>query len=165
MQKVLSKDHPIAGMALSSVRLLYLVGVLFFWLSLSGCASSAGLLGGGNWQSSGLEHQHIRRLTVDPNNAQVLYAGDEQGSIFTSTDAAQHWMRVKPGLPLPNMLHDLSFDPTGKKLCAATDTGLFVSTDAAQHWSNLGATTSGLPADSYTALAFNYNSADAHASA
>ncbi len=75
----------------------------------------------------------------------------------------QHWTQVKPGLPLPNMLHDLSFDTTGKKLYAATDTGLFVSTDAAHHWSNVGATTSGLPADSYTALAFNYNSADAHA--
>lgn len=163
MQKVLPKDHPIAGMVLSSVRLLHLVGVLVFLLSLSGCASNAGLLGGGNWQSSGLQHQHIHRLTVDPNNAQVLYAGDEQGSIFTSLDGAQHWTQVKPGLPLPNTLHDLSFDTTGKKLYVATDTGLFVSTDGAQHWSNVGATTSGLPADSYTALAFNYNSADAHA--
>src|SRR5437588_10657318 len=124
---------------------------------LSACATDVGIFAGTNWQSSGLQNKHIRALTVDPNNPQVLYAGNEQGGIFVSTDAAQHWQARIPGLPVIAHINMLSFDASGKKLYAATDNGMFVSTDAAQHWNPVSLPAGQLPVDSYTALAFDFN--------
>lgn len=119
----------------------------------SACAPGSGIFAGGTWQSSGLQHQHIRTLAVDPNNVQDIYAGDAENGIFASTDAGAHWNQHSAGLPLPTAIHALSFDDPGKKLYAATDAGVFVSADAAQHWTAIG----GLPAGSFTALAFDLN--------
>ncbi len=130
---------------------LILLPLLVF---LSACASGNGIFAGGTWQSGGLQHQHIRTLTVDPNNAQNIYAGDAQNGVFLSMDAGMHWSQRGLGLPLPTAIHALDFDDAGKKLYAATDTGIFVSADAAQHWSAIG----GLPVDSYTSLAFDLKS-------
>lgn len=129
---------------------------------LSACSTTGGFLGGGNWQSSGLPHQHIRVLAVDAKNAQNVFAGDAQGSIFASTDGGQHWAQLPTDLPLPNSVHALSFDASNKKFYAATDTGLFVSADRAYHWNKVGqigqAANEGgqLPSDSYTSLAFDF---------
>jgi len=124
---------------------------------LSACSS--GILAGGNWQSGGLQNKNIRVLAVDPNNAQNLYAGDTQGNIFVSTDAGQHWLARNPAVF--TQINALTFDNSGKKLYAATSKGIFVSTDAAQQWNAVGMPSTGLPTDSYTALAFDLN--DAHA--
>lgn len=128
--------------------------VLFFLLiltCLSACAPGTGLLGGGTWQSSGLAHQHIRIVVVDQKNPQHLYAGDTQGNVYVSTDAAQHW--VQRAASLPGSISALLFDTAGKKLYAATDKGIFASSDAAQHWNRIGLTGARLPPDNYTALA------------
>jgi ligand-binding sensor domain-containing protein len=129
---------------------------LFILLSLCllSCAPGTGILAGGNWQLSGLQHQHIRVLEVDFSNTQILYAGDTQQGVFVSTDSGQHWTQRSTGMPFPIAIHAFSFDSTGKKLYAATDKGIFVSADTAQHWQSIG---SNLPADSYTALAFDAN--------
>jgi ligand-binding sensor domain-containing protein len=126
--------------------------VLFF--SLSACAPGAGIFAGGNWQSSGLSHQHIRTLEVDPNNSRVIYAGDAQDGVFVSNDSGQHWTQRNPGLPLPLAIQLLAVDGSGKKLYAATDKGLFVSADAAQNWQSVGAVNTDV---SYTALAFDFS--------
>lgn len=134
--------------------------VLFVWyallllsLGLSACAPGTGILGGGDWQLSGLQHQHIRVFEVDFKNSQILYAGDAQNGVFVTTDGGQHWVSRSTGLPLPDTIYALSFDSVGKKLYVATAKGIFVSIDAAQHWNSVG---SSLPADdSYTALAFD----------
>ena len=130
---------------------------------LSACTASSGIFAGGNWQAGGLTHQHIRTLTVDTNNPQAIYAGDEQGRIFASSDGGQHWAEHDAGIPLKdprtsavNSINALSFDATGKKLYAASSSGLFVSTDAAQHWSAVGKN-GPLPPDNYTALTFDLN--------
>ena len=131
---------------------LLMQAMMFFCLlvALAACASGSGLLGGGgDWQSGGLQHQHIHTLAIDSANAQNIYAGDIQGAIFNSTDAGQHWVQKSAGLPLPNPIHALSFDASGKKIYAATDKGLFVSTDSAHQWNALGTQ---VPADSFTAL-------------
>jgi ligand-binding sensor domain-containing protein len=124
-------------------------------VSLAACAPNSGILGGGNWQASGLRNQYIRLLAVDPNDPKKIYAGSEQGAVFASADAAQHWQEQSSGLPLPDPLHALALDDAGKKLYAATDKGLFVSANAARSWSSAVTSASGLPSDSYTALAFN----------
>jgi ligand-binding sensor domain-containing protein len=122
-------------------------------LTLGGCASGSGLLGGGNWQANGLQDTQLRALAVNPNDPQQIYAGDEQGRVFMSANAGQQWQERSSGLPLPAPLYALSLDNAGKKLYAATEKGLFVSADAAQHWQRLSPT-SDLPATSYTALFF-----------
>lgn len=136
-------------------RLLLLLVICL--IGLSACTPDAGIFAGGTWQSDGLVHQHIRTLTVDTNNPQNVYAGDEQGQVFASTDGGQHWSNQSTGLPLPSAIHALSFDATGKKLYAATDNGLFVSVDAAQHWGAVQVNGKGLPASVFTALAFDLN--------
>lgn len=120
-------------------------------ICVAACAPGSGIFAQGTWQSGGLQHRHIRTLTVDPNNPQNIYAGDAQDGVFVSTDAGIHWNQRNTGLSLPTIIHALGFDDPGTKLYAATDAGIFMSADAAQHWIAI----SGLPAASYTALAFD----------
>src|SRR5881397_2067294 len=89
-------------------------------LFLSACTSNSGIFAGGNWQSSGLPHQHIRALAVDFNNPQDIFAGSSQGKVFASSDGGQHWAEHRRGLPPTISINTLSFDATGKKLYAAT---------------------------------------------
>src|SRR5215471_17983232 len=103
-------------------------------LVLAACAPGSGIFSQGAWQSGGLQGQHIRTLTVDPNNPQHIYAGDTRNGVFVSTDAGIHWSRRNTGLSLPTTIHALSFDGTGTKLYAATDAGVFMSKGSAQHW-------------------------------
>lgn len=130
--------------------------LLLSWL-FSACSADTGAFGGGNWQATGLSHQTIRALEVDPNNPQHLYAGDTQGNVFVSTDGAQHWIKHTLS-SVPNTIVELAFNVPGKKLYAATAQGLFVSTDSAQSWIKVNTASSGLPEDRYTALAFDTNS-------
>lgn len=137
------------------ISTLLLLCSCVFVLLLSACAPDTGILAsGGNWQVSGLQKHHIRTLAVDPNNPQKLYAGDEQGNVFFSSDAALHWTERSTGLPLPVQLNALALDIPGKKLYAATDKGLFVSANEGQQWSAVAL--SAVPAGtSTTALAFD----------
>src|SRR6266516_7497212 len=115
---------------------LYLIAItlLFLVVCLTSCAPTAGIFSGGKWQSGGLQHQHIRSLAVDPNNPQVIYAGDVQDGVFVSTNAGMNWSQQSTGLTLPITIYALAFDDSGKKLYAATFNGVFVSADAAVNW-------------------------------
>ncbi|HEY6287006.1 MAG TPA: hypothetical protein VIX20_15190 [Ktedonobacteraceae bacterium] len=150
MQKVFCINTPNIGGGLYRIAIM----LLFLVICLTSCASSAGIFAGGKWQSGGLQDQHIRSLAVDPNNPQIIYAGDAQDGVFVSTNAGMNWSQQRTGLTLPITIFALVFDDPGKKLYAATDSGLFVSADAAAHWININ----GLPADSYTSLAFDLGS-------
>lgn len=118
---------------------------------LAACAPGTGIFAGGSWQPGGLQKQHILSLAVDPNNLQNVYAGDAQNGVFASTDAGMHWSQRSTDLPLPVTIHALAFDGPGKKLYAATNARVYVSADSAQRWTAI----TGLPADNYTALAFD----------
>ena len=84
---------------------LYLIAItlLFLVVCLTSCAPTAGLFAGGKWQSGGLQHQHIRSLAVDPNNPQIIYAGDAQDGVFVSTNAGMNWGYKSTGLTLPSL--------------------------------------------------------------
>src|SRR5215469_10462927 len=152
-QHIQRSQHPM------STRMPFALSILLLLsLGLSACAPGTGILGGGSWQISALQHQHILAFDVDFKNSQILYAGDAQNGVFVTTDAGQHWISRSVGLPLPDPLYALSFDATGKKLYIATGKGIFVSADAAQHWNAVGTTRAALPIDSYTALAFDATS-------
>jgi photosystem II stability/assembly factor-like uncharacterized protein len=134
------------------------IPLLFLLLVLAACAPSSGIfaVSGGGWQSTGLTQQHIHALTVNPNNALMLLAGDVQGSVYMSTDGAQHWTQRSAIPAQAKTLLALSFDTTGKKLYATTDAGIFVTTNTAQSWSVVSTAHSGLPLDSYPTIAFDY---------
>lgn len=117
------------------------------------CASNAGIFGGGKWQTGALQTEHLQVLTVDPNHLQNIYAGDARDGVFVSTDTGQTWRGSSTGLPLPLAINALAFDTPGKKLFAATSSGLFVSSDFAGHWSQVAQ----VPAGAWTALAFDVN--------
>lgn len=120
---------------------------------LSGCASNTGIFGGGKWQTGALQTEHLQTLAVDPNHLQNIYAGDARDGVFASADIGQTWKGSSTGLPLPLSVNALAFDTPGKKLFAATSGGLFVSSDSAGHWSRVPQ----VPADNWTALAFDVN--------
>src|SRR5579883_111058 len=134
----------------------FFLSLLLLVIGLTACAPDTGIFGG-NWQTTGLQHAHIRALEVDPNNPQTLYAGDEQNGVYTSSDGGTHWTQSSVGLPSPVFVHALSFDTSGKKLYVATSAGVFVSADGAHHWTaagKIGTAPGDLPTDTYTALAF-----------
>src|SRR5579872_2885990 len=141
------------------MRYIRYVPLLFLLLMISACAPSSGIFagGGGSWQSTGLTQQHIHALTVNPNNAQQLFAGDAQGSISMSTDGAQHWTKRSAIPSQATAILALSFDTTGKKLYATTNAGIFVTTNNAQSWSAVSTANSGLSLDSYPTMAFDYH--------
>ncbi|GAC1622832.1 MAG: hypothetical protein NVS4B11_17070 [Ktedonobacteraceae bacterium] len=132
--------------------LLFLVLMLGF---LSACAPDTNLLGSGSWQAAGITNQHIHALAVDPNTPQTLYAGNEDGTIFSSRDAGQHWIKQGKVSSISISLSMLTITPSGKTLYALTNTGLFASTNAAQTWKTANTATSGLPADGYTTVTFD----------
>lgn len=122
---------------------------------LAACGSSD-ILSGGGWQAGGLQNQQLRVLAVNGKNLQNLYVGNAQGHIFVSANAGQSWSERSGGLPLPDTISALSFDPSNQKLYAATDKGLFTTTAGAVRWSVLSAP--GLPGTSFTSLAFDTGS-------
>jgi len=126
---------------------------IFLVVFFTSCSSSAGIFAGGKWQSGGLQHRHLLSLAVNPNNPQLIYAGDAQDGIFMSTNAGMNWNRQNAGLTLPMTVFALEFDDSGKKLYAATDAGVFVSVGAATKWVGV----SSLPKDSYSSVAFELN--------
>ena len=132
-----------------AMMLLFLVVVI----CLTSCASTVGVFAGGKWQAGGLQHQQLLSLTVDPNNPQIIYAGDIQDGVFASTNSGTTWSQQSVGLPLPITIFALVFDDPGKKLYAATNLGIFVSANATIKWVHL----SGLPVDSYSSVAFDLN--------
>ena len=80
-----------------AMMLLFLVVVI----CLTSCASTVGVFAGGKWQAGGLQHQQLLSLTVDPNNPQIIYAGDIQDGVFASTNSGTTWSQQSVGLPLP----------------------------------------------------------------
>ncbi|WP_322480594.1 hypothetical protein [Thermogemmatispora sp.] len=151
-RKPLSTSNESSAVAHKALRLLLALTLGWLLLISAACAPSSGILAGGAWESTGLQHEHIRTLAVNAADPVQLYAGDAHDGIFASNDAGQHWQPRNQGLPLPLAVNALSFDATERRLYAATDHGLFVSSDGGGHWR---AASAGLPADNCTALAFD----------
>ncbi|GCE02833.1 WD40/YVTN/BNR-like repeat-containing protein [Dictyobacter aurantiacus] len=128
-------------------------------LLLAGCGTGSGILSaGGNWQPGGITGYRFRSLTTDPNNPQKIFAGSEQGAIFVTADSGEHWVRTKADIPHLAAINALSFDKAGKQLYVASDSGLWSSANSGQTWNAIVKQT--LPADKYTALAFDLEAAN-----
>jgi photosystem II stability/assembly factor-like uncharacterized protein len=131
-----------------------LLPALLLILLLSAC-TDGGALGGGAWQLSNLQKHAVRVLAVNPAKPASIYAADEQGTLFVSTDGGQQWTERGQGWSKPNPVLALAFDIPGEKLYAATEKGLFVSTDEGQKWTLISTQQMGLPADRYTSILFD----------
>lgn len=147
--------HATVDRVVGRSRPLLVIWLLFASSLFSACAPDANLLGAGSWQASSLIQQHIHALAVDPLHAQTLYAGNEDGTVFKSSDAGQHWTKQTPISSTPTTLSSLTVNPSGKTLYALADKGLFASNDAALTWQRVNIPSSGLPVDSYTSLVFD----------
>ncbi len=124
------------------------VCVLLPLLSLLLVSCDGGLFSNASWQVSGLQGQQLRVLAVSSKDSSVLSVGNVQGNIFISAK----WTEQSSGLPLPDTIYALSFDPGGEKLYAAAEKGLFVKAVGATLWQKV--TAAGLPSTSFTALTF-----------
>jgi photosystem II stability/assembly factor-like uncharacterized protein len=51
--------------------------------------------GGKNWQVALDRDRHIYDVTIDPTNANVLYAAGFESSAWRSTDRGRHWARIQ----------------------------------------------------------------------
>ncbi|GCF11061.1 WD40/YVTN/BNR-like repeat-containing protein [Dictyobacter arantiisoli] len=139
--------------------LSFSLACLFLMLLLSACGTNTGILhGNGGWQASGLNAYHFRALAVNGNTPQKVYAGSDQGAIFTSSDSGDHWTRTRSDIGHLAAINALGLDTSGKNLYAAADSGLWSSSDGGQHWQELG--TGSLPTDTYLALAFDLNASN-----
>lgn len=132
---------------------------LVLLLMLAACGTGTGILNaGGNWQPGGISGYRFRSLATDPNNPQKIFAGSEQGAIFASTDSGERWVRTKSDISHLAAINALSFDKAGKQLYVASDSGLWSSANDGQSWNAVASQT--LPADKYTALAFDLKTAN-----
>ncbi|GHO42756.1 hypothetical protein KSX_09190 [Ktedonospora formicarum] len=97
----------------------------------------------------------MRALAAQPDDPNQLYAGDQQGQIWNSSDGGSHWQARGAKLASGSAIQSLAFDVAGKNLYAATAQGLFSSSDYGRNWQNLTGQATSLPQTSYTALAFD----------
>ncbi len=137
------------------MKCFYLLLLILLPLLFSACAPDANLLGAGSWQASTLSQQHIHALAVDPMHFQTLYAGNEDGTIYRSSDAGQHWTKQNRTSDATTSLSLLTLTPSGEMLYALADNGFFASRDAAQTWQQVNTSSSSLPVDSYTTMVFD----------
>ncbi len=134
---------------------LPLLWLIFASTFFSACAPTTNLLGSGSWEAFSLTRQHIHALAVDPTHQQTLYAGDEDGTIFKTSDAGLHWTKQASISSTATTLFSLTIAPSGKTLYALASDGLLVSSDAAQTWNRVNTAKSGLPVDTCTTLVFD----------
>ena len=92
--------------------------------------------GGQAWRSveTGLEDPAVQCLAISPNFAEdrLVVAGTEADGLLRSTDGGATWHRPD-GLTTGGVAA-LAFGPTGRRLAAATESGIAVSDDGGDSW-------------------------------
>src|SRR5260370_31134679 len=83
---------------------------------LSACAPSSGIFASGAWQAATLQHEHIRSLAVDPNNPQIIYAGDAQDGVFVSANGGTTLPKQQKGATPRTTIHPAALAPPRKEL-------------------------------------------------
>lgn len=92
-------------------------------------------------------------LVFDPSNASILYAPNHFGrGLLVSSDGGSTWSQTGSGLPTTGeqakRIDDLAVDPTdGKRLWAATRSGLFRSLDSGKNFAQVTSTAFGTETD------------------
>lgn len=88
---------------------------------------------------------HVRSITIDPKNQDIIYAALQVGYIAKSIDRGKSWKILNKGLDCD--VHTITIDPTNSKRVLVTTGGhdarlgrapgraLYVSEDAGESWS------------------------------
>jgi len=91
--------------------------------------------------SPALPNRYVTRLTIDPNNANIVYAtfgGFSADNIYRTTNGGSNWSDITgSGITgLPNVpVRDLDIYPTNSSwLYAGTEIGIFTSEDNGANW-------------------------------
>ena len=103
------------------------------------------------WEVTGPWGGDVRTLIASPDNPDLLYLGTSDGQIFRSTNGAQIWQRLKPGLDKRGLsIDNLAIDPRNTKVIYAAawtvaqgsgeEGGVFKSEDSGEKWSLLSET-------------------------
>jgi photosystem II stability/assembly factor-like uncharacterized protein len=103
------------------------------------------------WGAPSQNIGHPLALLTDPSHPSTIYAGTEQGKVYTSDDGAS-WTDISAGLPPNAPVSALAKSNDGAHLLAGTSSGVFAYSTTARMWSDMS---SGLPqGDGIDALAF-----------
>src|SRR5215468_6479119 len=97
---------------------------------------------GGSWlpPGSGLTNSSVLGVAVDPQNAQVVYAGTDGSGVFKSTDGGATWQAASGGFDKPlaaTSVAALVVDPGNSQVvyAATLGSGVFKSGNAGVDWS------------------------------
>jgi photosystem II stability/assembly factor-like uncharacterized protein len=85
---------------------------------------------------------HLKTLTVDPRNGDIIYAGVEQGALLKSTDGGASWEDLDEFVDYESFvykdIHQVLLRPTNpNEIYLTTGLGVFHSADEGAHWSQL----------------------------
>jgi photosystem II stability/assembly factor-like uncharacterized protein len=84
------------------------------------------------------------RLTLDPRNANVLFAsfgGYEAQNVWKTTDGGSSWKPVSAGLPTVPVLTLTVHPNDSNRIFVGTAVGAYASTDGGKHWLPFSPTT------------------------
>jgi hypothetical protein len=85
---------------------------------------------------NGLRVRRVTAFAVDPQLANVIYAGTDEAGLFTSNDGGASWTTINGGLPSSHpAVHDIAIQPRDAAvLVAVTSGGIYKSTDSGSTW-------------------------------
>jgi photosystem II stability/assembly factor-like uncharacterized protein len=85
---------------------------------------------------------HVKTIVVDKRNANVIYAGVEQGAVLRSTDGGRSWSELatyyKAGDPVYKDTHQVLLRPSNQdEIYLTGGMGVYCSPDAGRTWEHL----------------------------
>jgi photosystem II stability/assembly factor-like uncharacterized protein len=112
----------------------------------------------------------LSAVAVAKSNNNVIYAGDDDGDVYHTTNGGSSWSALKfpnGGLAATGMVTSLAVDPTNSNVVYATFAGfagssegthqVFTSTDGGNTWSNISASLPNIPFEAVTVSPANHN--------
>jgi len=126
------------------VKFQRIASLLALWVALLSFFSAT--VSGQDWRPLGPQGGDVRSLSVDPQNAQILYIGTSDGHIFQSTNGGARWELVgRVGERQDAVVMTLQVDRRdSRRLFAGTQTlrdnagGVYRSEDGGRSWMRAG---------------------------
>jgi photosystem II stability/assembly factor-like uncharacterized protein len=95
------------------------------------------------WQFPSPDHDpHLKTLAVDPRDANVIYAGVEQGALLKSVDGGQSWRDLDEFVDYDHFvykdIHQIALRPGNPdEVIITTGLGIFRSLNGGENWTQL----------------------------